>query len=110
MAATAGSYLALSGSSRFRAVPGAPTIRFAWRWSASTGGDAHVHDFHKIGAFPLVALCEPDQEILDKRVRGVQEKYEADARPSRDTEDIREVLDRKDVDARMIASPTTGIR
>ena len=106
MAATAGSYLALSGSSPFLAsARGAnDQIRLAVA-GINSRGNAHVHDFHNIEGVRVVALCEPDQEILDNRVEEFKKKYEADASTIKGYRDIREVLDRKDVDAVVIATP-----
>ncbi len=83
MAATAGSYLALSGSSPFSgSARGANAqIRLAVA-GINSRGDAHVHDFHNIGGFRVVALCEPDQRFSTSESRSSRRYTRADASTS----------------------------
>lgn len=65
-------------------------------------GNGHTGQFQKLKGVEVVALCEPDQNILDKRLAEFKEKHNKQI--AGDT-DIRRILDRKDVDAVVIATP-----
>ncbi len=106
VAATAGSYLALSSSSPFvsRARGANDEIRLAVA-GINGRGNAHVHDFNNMGGVRVVALCEPDQQILDKRVGEFKKRYEVGDDAIKGYRDIRDVLDRDDVDGIVIATP-----
>lgn len=62
-------------------------------------GADHINTFKKIPGVRLVALCDADQEILDRELKKLEP-----AKPD-GYRDVREVLDRPDVDAVVIATP-----
>ncbi|MCB1210625.1 MAG: Gfo/Idh/MocA family oxidoreductase, partial [Verrucomicrobiales bacterium] len=64
-------------------------------------GSSHVDSFSKLAGVRVVALCDVDQVNLDREVRKFQDSNEA-VKPYRD---IRHLLDDKDVDAVVIATP-----
>jgi len=64
-------------------------------------GQLHIEMVSKIPGFRLVALCDPDQAILD----GIVEKARKEHPGIQGFQDIRRVLERKDVDAVTIATP-----
>ncbi len=105
-AATAGSYVALSSFRHF--VPSArganDEIRVAVAGIHSRGG-AHVDHFQELPGVRVVALCDPDRQILEKGIEGFKKKYEVDGSALKGYADIRQVLDRQDVDALVIATP-----
>jgi predicted dehydrogenase len=60
-------------------------------------GGTHISEFQKLPGVRLVALCDVDLDVLDRRAReiaGVQ-KYQ----------DIRKLLENKDIDAISVATP-----
>jgi predicted dehydrogenase len=65
-------------------------------------GNGHVSRFQTIDGVEVVALCDPDAEVLAQRSREFQEKY---GRTVQGYADVREVLDRKDIDALVVATP-----
>ncbi len=104
-AATAGSYAALSSFDLMPSVLGAnEQIRVAVAGIKSRGG-AHVNDFNEIEGVKVVALCDPDKQILEQGVAGFKRKYNVGDADIQGYADVREVLDRKDVDALVIAAP-----
>lgn len=106
VAATAGSYLALSGSSHLvtRARGANDEIRVAVAGIRGQG-NGHVGRFQGQSGVRVVALCEPDKEILGSRLAEFKKKYEVGDDAVQGYPDIRDVLDRKDIDAIVIATP-----
>ncbi|MEN6577438.1 MAG: Gfo/Idh/MocA family oxidoreductase [Phycisphaerales bacterium] len=106
MAATAGSYAALSSFTPLMptALGANNDIRIAVAGINSRGG-AHVNQFQELEGVRVVALCDPDKQVLAKGVEGFKRKYGVDDSAIKGHLDIREVLDRKDVDALVIAAP-----
>jgi len=105
-AATAGSYLALSSWNPL--VPSARGANNEIRLAVAgirSRGDAHVSDFMKLQGVKVVALCDPDQQILAQGVQTFKKKYGVDDSAIKGYADVREILDRKDVDALVIAAP-----
>jgi predicted dehydrogenase len=103
MSAAAGSCLALSSYPGFLAsARGAnDEIRVAVAGIRSRGG-AHVTHFQGIEGVKVVALCDPDSQILGDWVKQFKDKYDASVSPYAD---VRELLDRKDIDVLVIAAP-----
>ncbi len=104
--ATAGSYLVLSSWDHLvPSVRGAnDEIRLAVAGIKSRGG-AHVSDFMKLQGVKVVALCDPDKQILEQGVAGFKKKYNVDDSAIKGYADVRQILDRKDIDALVIAAP-----
>ena len=77
VAATAGSYVAMSSFDRFvPSVRGANNeIRLAVAGIRGRGG-AHVSDFMKLEGVKVVALCDPDKQVLAQWRRVVQEEVQ----------------------------------
>jgi predicted dehydrogenase len=92
---------ALSGCGTSSRILGAnDSVRVAVAGIRSKGSE-HIEQFRKIPGVAVVALCDPDREILDReaaKFRDRGEKVDAFA-------DIRKLLERKDVDALVIAAP-----
>ena len=105
-AATAGSYLAASSWNHL--VPSARgannEIRLAVAGIHSRGG-AHVSDFMKLQGVKVVALCDPDKQVIEQGIASFKKKYNADDSAIKGYADVRHILDRKDVDALVIAAP-----
>jgi len=106
LAATAGSYVALSSSSHLmgRALGANDQIRIGVA-GVNGRGNAHVKHFQSLEGVNVVALCEPDQHIPDKRVGEFKKKYGVGDSAIKGHTDVRDMLDRKDVDAIVIATP-----
>jgi predicted dehydrogenase len=69
-------------------------------------GNAHIKDFQAIPDVQIVALCDADSEILNNRVQETNSKYNLQgANKIQGHQDVRHLLDRKDVDAIVIATP-----
>ncbi len=76
-------------------------------------GNSHKKGFAGMSGVRIVALCDPDQHILDERHKGLVEPEtdnEGNTSPGYPHKvdkytDIRQVLDRKDIDAIVIATP-----
>jgi predicted dehydrogenase len=66
-------------------------------------GYSNANSIMEVDGATVVALCDPDQAILDKRMRDFQEKF-PDAKLD-GYRDYRSVLDRDDIDAICIATP-----
>jgi predicted dehydrogenase len=104
-AATAGSYAALSSFNLMPSALGANNeIRLAVAGIRGRGG-AHVSDFMKIEGVKVVALCDPDKQVIEQGVAGFKRKYNVGDADIQGYADVREILDRKDVDALVIAAP-----
>jgi hypothetical protein len=64
-------------------------------------GQSHISDFSKLAGVQVAALCDVDREILSERAKEFT-GYKSNV----DTHvDARDVLDRKDIDAIVIATP-----
>ena len=103
IAATAGSYLALSSPPGFvTGVRGANNeVRIAVAGIRSRG-EGHMKNFQDLNGVKVVALCEPDSNILAERVAYCKKKYNTTVAGYAD---VRELLDSKDIDALIIATP-----
>ena len=64
-------------------------------------GDQHIDVFHGLEGVRVVALCDPDEEVLAKCAK----KFTDNNETVRTTTDIRELLDSKDIDAIAMATP-----
>ena len=106
VAATAGSYLALSSYGCF--LPSAwganNEVRVAVA-GINGRGSGLLNQFHQLPGVRVVALCDPDRQVLAKRVADFKSKYSVDDSAIKGYVDVREVLDRKDVDVLVIAAP-----
>src|SRR4051794_36291946 len=65
-------------------------------------GRDHVSGFGHVSDCEVVALCDPDENVLRSRAQGFEGKYH---RTFIQEADFRRVLDRKDIDAISIATP-----
>ena len=103
IAATAGSYLAVSSYSGILAnARGANNeIRVAVAGIRGRGG-GHIKHFQSLKNVKVVALCEPDSKVLGERVKHCKDQYGTTVSGYAD---VRELLDRKDIDALIIATP-----
>jgi len=97
----AGAYLGLSASSRAGAQGANDEIRVAVA-GIHNQGNGHIARFQKIDGVQVVALCDPDSEFLAQRVKEFQSKY---GKSVKGYADVRHVLDRKDIDAVVVATP-----
>jgi len=106
LAATAGSYAGLAAWDRLLpSVRGANNeIRIAVAGIRGRGG-AHISDFMKLPGVKVVALCDPDRQVLDRGVEQFKKKYKCNDAAIRGDVDVRKILERKDVDALVIATP-----
>jgi len=103
ISATAGSYLALSsGAGLLPSVRGANNeVRIAVAGIRSRGG-AHIKHFQGLKGVNVVAVCDPDKKVLGDWVKKCKNDY---GNSVSGYADIRELLDRKDIDALVIAAP-----
>ena len=106
LAATAGSYAALSSVGHLMpsALGANDEIRIGVAGIRGRGG-GHINHFQSLAGVKVVALCDPDEKVLAERVAGFKKKYEVGDSAIKGHMDIRDVLDRKDVDAIVIAAP-----
>lgn len=92
---------ALSGCGTSSRILGAnDSVRVAVAGIRSKGSD-HIEQFRKIPGVRVTALCDPDSDILAREAAKFKdrgEKVDAFA-------DVRKLLERKDVDALVIAAP-----
>jgi predicted dehydrogenase len=106
VAATTGAFVALSSSggllSRVRGAN--EEVRLGVAGIRSRGG-AHVSDFMKLPGVKVVALCDPDQQVLEQGVEQFKKKYGVDGSAIAGYADVRQLLERKDIDALVIAAP-----
>ncbi len=65
-------------------------------------GNGHVGRFQGIDGVEVVALCDPDAEVLAQRSQEFEKKY---GRKVQGYADVRKVLDCKDIDALVVATP-----
>ncbi|MBN2375027.1 MAG: Gfo/Idh/MocA family oxidoreductase [Sedimentisphaerales bacterium] len=77
-------------------------------------GNGHIDRFQGLPGVRVVALCDPDRQILDKRVAEltarIQKENSSKDHPTQPSKvnaytDVREMLDNKDIDAIVIAAP-----
>ena len=64
-------------------------------------GKTHIEEFQKVPGVRLVALCDPDRNVLDKAIGKCQDQGNS----LRGYTDIRDLLESKDLDAVSIATP-----
>jgi predicted dehydrogenase len=103
ISATAGSYLALSSYPGILGkVRGAnDEVRVAVAGIRSRGG-AHIKHFQSLNNVSVVAVCDPDSKVLGGWVEQCKKSYGTTVSGYAD---VRELLDRKDIDALVIAAP-----
>lgn len=101
--ATAGSYLALSSYSGIWAgARGAnDEVRVAVAGIRGRGG-GHIKHFQSLKNVKIEAVCDPDSEVLEGWVKQCKDQYGTTVAGYAD---VRELLDRKDIDALVIATP-----
>jgi len=107
LSAAAGSYLGLSfyGARPTYAQSPNNEIRIAVIGTGGRGGGL-IGDFQKLQGVNVVALCDPDQQRVDKNLENFKRRYEIqDASAIQGYVDARKILDRKDIDAVAIATP-----
>ena len=69
-------------------------------------GNGHIDRFQKISGVRIAALIDPDQKVLDQRIDQYKKKYSVtDPSAIQGYNDVRKVLERKDIDAIVIATP-----
>ena len=103
ISATAGSCLALSSyPGLLPSARGAnDEIRIAVAGIRGRGG-GHVNHFQGLNGVKVVALCDPDSNVLGDKVKQFKDKYGTSVTGYAD---VRKLLDRKDIDALVIATP-----
>ena len=106
VAMTAGSFAALSTFDRLGAsARGANSeIRLGIAGIRGRGG-AHIGDFMKLAGVKVVALCDPDKRVLEQGVTQFKKKYNANDEAIQGYADVRKLLERKDIDALIVAAP-----
>jgi len=107
LSVAAGSYLGLSfyGARPTHAQSPNNEIRIAVIGTGGRGGGL-IGDFQKLQGVNVVALCDPDQQRVDKNLENFKRRYEIqDASVIQGYVDARKILDRKDIDAVAIATP-----
>ena len=105
-AATAGSYVAMSSFGHL--IPSARGANDEVRIAVAGirgRGNGHTNHFQDLPGVRIVALCDPDTTILEKRVGQFKEKHGASDADIKGYTDVRRILDRDDVDALVIATP-----
>ncbi|MBN1124748.1 MAG: Gfo/Idh/MocA family oxidoreductase [Sedimentisphaerales bacterium] len=101
IASTAAAYLGLSSYRSYAADKSIDELRIAIAGIRGRGNQ-HIADFQKIEGVKVVALCDPDKEILDNRVKETTSRY---GHKVQGYVDVRRLLDRKDIDILVIAAP-----
>ncbi len=76
-------------------------VRIAVAGINGRGGD-HMNDFQGLKGVRVVALCDPDKKVLADRVKQFEGKNNTSVKGYAD---VRELLDSKDIDALVIATP-----
>ena len=106
MAVTAGSYVALSSFDRWvPSVRGANNeVRLGIAGIHSRGGQ-HITDFMKLPGVKVVALCDADKQVLEQGIAQFKKRYNVDDSAITGYTDVRKLLERKDIDALVIAAP-----
>jgi predicted dehydrogenase len=105
--ATAGSYWGLSACPHLLGSPGSPAneVRIAVAGIRSQG-NGHIGRFQKLKGVKVVALCDPDRQILDQRLQEFKKQNQiTDDAAIQGYADVRKALERKDIDAIVIAAP-----
>ncbi len=64
-------------------------------------GAGHVRSFSRMDGVRLVALCDADQNVIDREVK----KIEKDGGKVKTTQDMRRIFDDKEIDAIVTATP-----
>lgn len=64
-------------------------------------GGQHVDVFHQLEGVRVVALCDVDQDVIDRKKAAFDERGDA----VKTFRDMRDLLDQKDIDAVVIAAP-----
>ena len=96
----AGAVASLSPSSFLRAARASRTVRVAVVGIRGKGAH-HLEMLHAITGVRIVALCDADQDVLNARLQDLDKRnLKVDG-----VTDLRRVLDRKDVDAVITATP-----
>ena len=67
-------------------------------------GGAHINDFNKLDGVRIVALCDPDSKILADKAKKLAEHKTKPSKAKTYT-DVRRLLDDKDIDAVVVATP-----
>lgn len=93
--------LGLSAASRASAMGANDEIRVAVAGVRIRGG-GHIDNFQSLKGVQVVAICDPDSQLLAQRVKAFEEKH---GKSIQGYADVRHVLDRQDVDALIIATP-----
>jgi predicted dehydrogenase len=106
LSATAGSYLALSSASSLMpsALGANNEVRVAVAGIRGRG-NGHMNHFQGLPGVSVVALIEPDEQILAERLGQFKEKYKVGDSAIKGYADVRNALDRKDIDALVVAAP-----
>jgi len=103
IAATAGSYLTVSSySGILSSARGAnDEVRIAVAGIRGRGG-GHIKHFQSLKNVKVVAVCDPDRKVLEGWIKQCKDKYSTTVSGYAD---VRELLNRKDIDALIIATP-----
>ena len=104
LTATAGAYLGLSSLKARPAYSANNEIRIAII-GMGIRGRQHISFFQDIEGVNLVAMCDPDRQRLNRHLEEYKIKYGKPDSAIQGYKDFREILDRKDIDAVVIASP-----
>ena len=104
VAATATAALALTSKGKNSSTTGSPNESLnIGIIGQGVRGQHLLPNFHQPANGVVVrAICDPNQEVLDKQVDVFSKKYQSSVEAHRD---MREVFDRKDIDAVVIAAP-----
>jgi len=69
-------------------------------------GGGHIKGFSKLPGVRVIALCDPDKQVLAKRAKELKELNGDNASSTAEVyADVRDMLDNKDIDAIVIAAP-----
>ncbi len=101
LSTAAGVYLGSHVSSRASAKGANNEVRVAVA-GIHNQGNGHIERFQSVEGVQIVALCDPDSQVLAQRVKEFESKY---GKSVQGYADVRDVLDRKDIDALVIAAP-----
>ncbi|MBN1972806.1 MAG: Gfo/Idh/MocA family oxidoreductase [Sedimentisphaerales bacterium] len=74
-------------------------IGLGWR------GGEHVEQFRKLSGVTINAVCDPDRHLLDDCLEKLRNSGIKNSSDLKGYADAREILDRKDIDAVVIAAP-----
>jgi len=101
---TAGTYFGLSCLRTRPARAAGNEIRIGIIGMGVRGGQ-HIPYFQNIEGVNIVAMCDPDQQRVGQHLEEYKKKYEKTDSAVQGYTDFREILDRKDIDAVVIAAP-----